>query len=107
MAAMSGTKFGLLFKVINESRGFYQMPVSNGARSRVNVPFRVCTASGPDPDLENKFVKAAEKAKIIHIQGHRSVGGMRASLYNAVTIANTQVLVDFMVKFMAEHNIEQ
>lgn len=107
MAAVCDKKSNLLFKVINESKGFYQMPVVNGARSRVNVPFRVCCASGPDPDLERKFVEAAEKANIIHIKGHRSVGGLRASLYNAVSVTNTQVLIDFMVKFMVEYSIEQ
>ena len=107
MTTLSGTKCDLLFKVINESRGFYQMPVMNGARSRVNVPFRVCSATGPDPDLEKKFIEAAEKTNIIHIKGHRSVGGLRASLYNAVSVADTKVLIDFMTKFMVENNVEQ
>ena len=83
------------------------MPVVNGARSRVNVPFRVCTAGTPDPEIEKKFLEEAEKAKIIHIKGHRSVGGLRASLYNAISVANTKVLIDFMMKFMIENNIEQ
>lgn len=83
------------------------MPVVNGARSRVNVPFRIYSGDDPNPDLEKKFIEAAEKAKIIHIKGHRSVGGLRASLYNAITVANTQVLVDFMAKFMVENSVEQ
>lgn len=106
MAALSASKSGLLFDAINTSRGFYHMPVLNGSRSRVNVPFRISTNSGPSTDIEAKFVKEAEKAKIIHIQGHRSVGGFRASLYNAVSVADTKILINFMTKFMAENNIE-
>lgn len=107
MAAQCATKSGLLFDAINASQGFYHMPILEGSRSRVNVSFRICTTNGPDTDMEEKFIRAAENAKIIHIKGHRSVGGLRASLYNAVTLENTKVLIEFMMKFIAENNVEQ
>lgn len=106
MEGLSTTKSGLLFDAIAASQGFYYNPVQNGARSRVNIPIRVCTADGPSSELEAKFVKEAEKAKIISIKGHRSVGGLRASLYNAVSVDNTKFLIDFMTKFLAENTVE-
>jgi len=65
----------------------------------MNIPFRVKS----DDKLEAKFLKEAEAAGLIELKGHRSVGGCRASLYNAMTIENVQVLVDFMSKFRAEN----
>lgn len=106
MATHSATKSGLLFDAINASQGFYRIPVSIGFRSRVNIPIRVYDANGPCVDLEKKFIKEAKDAKIIHINGHRSVGGLRASLYNAVSVKDTRILIAFMTKFMAENNIE-
>lgn len=106
MEGFSATKSGLIFDIINSSLGFYHLPVMEGVRSRVNIPIRICNANGPSSELEAKFVKEAEKAKIIHIKGHRSVGGLRASLYNAVSVSDTKFLVTFMAKFMAENNLE-
>lgn len=106
MEGLSASKSGLLFDAIAASQGFYCNPVRDGARSRVNVPIRVCNGTGPSSDLEAKFVKEAEKAKIISIKGHRSVGGLRASLYNAVSVQDTKVLIDFMTKFLAENTVE-
>ncbi len=83
------------------------MPILQGYRSRINVTFRVNNESGPSAEIEAKFIKEAQKEKIIHIHGHRSVGGMRASLYNAVTVEDTKALVSFMARFMAENNLEQ
>ena len=106
MAALSASKSSLLYDLVAESQGFYLPPVLPGARSRVNVTLRICNSHGPSPDLEKKFVEEAKKAKIIHVNGHRSVGGLRASLYNAVTLENTKVLVAFMKKFMVENSVE-
>lgn len=106
MAAHSASKSNLLFDAIQESQGFYHIPVLSGFRSRVNITFRVCNGNGPSTDLEAKFAKEAEKEKIIHVTGHRSVGGMRASLYNAVNIEDTKALVDFMIRFMKNNQIE-
>lgn len=104
MAALCAKKSGLLYDFVAASQGFYHPPVLPGARSRVNVTMRICDSSGPSKVLEEKFVAEAKKAKIIHINGHRSVGGLRASLYNAVTVENTEVLITFMKRFMAENS---
>lgn len=101
MTTASAEKSQMLYDAIDSSNGFYRMVVTNGVRSRVNVPFRIYTDNQLDPDLEKKFIAEAEKANIVHINGHRSVGGLRASLYNAVSAKDTQVLIDFMVEFIA------
>ena len=100
MAALSATKSKMLMDFIQGSQGFYYMPVVNGVRSRVNVPFRVCNGVTFDTDMEAKFIKEAEKEKILQVKGHRSVGGLRISMYNAITVENIQVLIEFMKKFM-------
>lgn len=104
MASLSANKSDLLFEIINSSKGFYRIPVVVGMRSRVNITFRVCNGNGPSAEMEQKFIKEAEENKIIHIRGHRSVGGCRASLYNAISLADTKVLVDFMTKFMTKYS---
>ena len=55
-------------------------------------------------EVEGKFIKEAAEANIVHIKGHRSVGGLRASLYNAVTVQDTQYLINFMEKFMSNNS---
>ena len=81
-----------------DSTGFYQAPVAKEARSLMNVPF----VTG-DKDLDAKFVAAAKEAGIENIKGHRSVGGMRASIYNAMPVEGVEALVEFMKKFEAEN----
>ena len=92
-------KCDLLYNAIDKSDGFYNMVVSNGVRSRVNIPFRINSNGKTDPELEAKFIKEASEANIVHIKGHRTVGGLRASLYNAVSVEDTMYLIDFMSKF--------
>jgi phosphoserine aminotransferase len=75
---------------------FYLNPVEVSDRSRMNVPFRVT-----DPDLEADFLAGAAKNDLVELKGHRSVGGMRASLYNAMPIEGVQALVDYMADFAA------
>ena len=81
-----------------DSTDFYQAPVAKEARSLMNVPF----VTG-DKDLDAKFVAAAKEAGIENIKGHRSVGGMRASIYNAMPVEGVEALVEFMKKFEAEN----
>jgi phosphoserine aminotransferase len=76
--------------------GYYKCPVEKESRSRMNVVFRV---AGGDEAVEKEFTKEAAAAGIAGIQGHRSVGGMRVSLYNAVTLEAVQALVGFMREF--------
>lgn len=88
-------KAKLLYDVLDGS-GYYKCPVEKDSRSRMNVVFRV---AGGDEAVEKRFVKEAEATGLIGIKGHRSVGGMRASLYNAVEIDAVEALVSFMREF--------
>ena len=89
-------KAKLLYDAIDSSGGYYVCPVEKAARSRMNVVFRV---AGGDEAKEKKFGKDAEAAGIVGTPGHRSVGGMRVSLYNAVTPEAVQALTGFMREF--------
>ena len=91
----NAAKAKLLYEMIDAS-GYYQCPVERESRSVMNVVFRV---AGGDETVEAKFVKEAEAARIVGVKGHRSVGGMRASIYNAVTQENVEALVSFMREF--------
>ena len=86
-------KAGILYDFLDSSRMFHGTVVKKD-RSLMNVPF----VTG-DTELDAKFVKAAEAAGFVNLKGHRTVGGMRASLYNAMPIEGVERLVDFMKKF--------
>jgi phosphoserine aminotransferase len=90
-------KAGLLYDYLDQS-GFYSNPVRREDRSRMNVPFRL-----PDEGLDDAFLKGAKAAGMVQLKGHRSVGGMRASIYNAMPIEGVQALVDYMKTFAARH----
>jgi phosphoserine aminotransferase len=92
-------KAGLLYDAI-EASGFYSCPVAKDSRSNMNVVFRV---AGGDQAVEGKFAAAASAADIVGVTGHRAVGGMRVSLYNAVSIHAVQALVAFMREFQRTH----
>lgn len=91
-------KAELLYNAINGSNGFYRCPVEKSVRSLMNVPFTL-----EKPELEAEFVKEAAKEKMVQLKGHRSVGGMRASIYNAMPLAGVEKLVAFMKDFQARH----
>lgn len=91
-------KADLLYSTIDNSGGFYRGHAVPNARSLMNVPFRL-----PNEELEETFAKEAKKNNLIGLKGHRSVGGMRASIYNAVTLEGTQALVDFMKEFQKKN----
>jgi len=91
-------KAGLVYDAIDQSGGFYRGHTKPDARSLMNVPFRL-----PSEELEDTFAKEAKKNNLIGLKGHRSVGGMRASVYNAVTVEGTQALVDFMKDFQKKN----
>ncbi|WP_165246982.1 3-phosphoserine/phosphohydroxythreonine transaminase [Adlercreutzia sp. ZJ141] len=90
-------KAALLYDYL-DSTDFYTATAAKEDRSIMNVPF----VTG-DADLDAKFVAQAKEAGIENIKGHRSVGGMRASIYNAMPIEGVQALVDFMKKFEVEN----
>jgi phosphoserine aminotransferase len=97
MAEINQRKAQKLYDFIDASKVF-KAPVEKGSRSIMNVPF----VTGDD-ELDKKFCKAAEKAGFVNIKGHRSVGGMRASIYNAMPEAGVDALIEFMREF--EQNV--
>jgi len=91
-------KADMVYKAIDESGGFFRGHAKPNARSLMNIPFRL-----PSEELEDTFAKEAKKNNLIGLKGHRSVGGMRASIYNAVTLEGTKALVDFMKEFQKKN----
>jgi phosphoserine aminotransferase len=89
-------KANLLYSAI-ENSNFYSSPVASANRSTMNVPFTLA-----DSALDGEFVKQAEARGMFNLKGHRSVGGMRASIYNAVSLEAVQALVSFMSEFENE-----
>jgi len=83
-----------LYEAIDDSAGFYHNPVDIDCRSRMNVPFTLA-----NPGLDAAFLAESKAAGLVSLKGHKSVGGMRASIYNAVSLEGVQVLVDFMNDF--------
>jgi phosphoserine aminotransferase len=93
MAKQNAAKALALYGYIDRS-GFYRNPVAREWRSRMNVPFLVADAA-----LEAPFLAGAKAAGLVNLEGHRSVGGMRASLYNAMPLAGVEALIDYMREF--------
>jgi len=93
MAERNRAKAELLYGYIDAS-GYYKNPVEKSARSWMNVPFTL-----PREELDEPFLKAAKSAGLLALKGHRAVGGMRASIYNAMPIEGVQALVGFMKDF--------
>jgi phosphoserine aminotransferase len=92
-------KAALLYDTIDRSDGFYASPVNPRDRSRMNVPFTV-----RDTRLEAVFLAAASEHGLEGLAGHRSVGGMRASLYNATSLSAVRALTEFMQQFAREND---
>jgi phosphoserine aminotransferase len=97
MGAHNRAKAQLLYETIDSS-GFYRNPVAIDCRSWMNVPFTLA-----DARLDESFLAGARAAGLINLAGHRSVGGMRASLYNAMPLAGVEALVAFMRDFARRH----
>ncbi|MCA9451251.1 MAG: aminotransferase class V-fold PLP-dependent enzyme, partial [Nitrospira sp.] len=93
MSAINQRKAGKLYAAIDGSR-FYRNPVEKASRSWMNVPFVLA-----NPDLDKAFLAGAAEAGLTTLEGHRSVGGMRASIYNAMPEAGVDALIDFMADF--------
>jgi phosphoserine aminotransferase len=87
-------KAKLLYDVLDASGGFYAGHASPQCRSDMNVTFRL-----PDETLEKAFIKGATERKLVDLKGHRSVGGIRASIYNAMPLAGVESLRDYMLEF--------
>ena len=93
-------KAKLLYDTIESSSGFYHGPVENSSRSKMNVVFRL---GGGNENLEKQFAQKAAAASLVGTPGHRSVGGLRVSLYNAVTLEAVEALASFMREFQRTH----
>lgn len=94
MAARNRAKADALYGAIDASGGFYRGHALPESRSTMNVTFRL-----PDEGAERAFLNAADAAGFVGLAGHRSVGGIRASIYNAMTIEGSAALADFMAEF--------
>lgn len=97
MAEVNHRKASKLYAAIDGSGGFYHNPVIKSYRSGMNVPFTLI-----DPSLEKQFLKDAEARNLLNLAGHRSVGGMRASIYNAVPEEGVDALIQFMQDFQKQ-----
>jgi len=89
-----------LYKAVDTSKGFFSSPVDPSARSAMNVPIRI---KGGDDAMEKFFLEEAHKNGYLELKGHRSVGGLRVSLYNAITREEVDRLVAFMRDFQEKH----
>lgn len=97
MEKINIVKANLLYELIDSS-DFYRCPVSKPDRSRMNIPFTL-----KDSSLDNEFLKQAKARGLLQLKGHRSVGGMRASIYNAMPYEGVVALVSFMKEFEKTH----
>ncbi|KAK2119556.1 Phosphoserine aminotransferase [Saguinus oedipus] len=104
MEKLSSIKSQMIYEIIDNSQGFYVCPVEPQNRSKMNIPFRIGNAKGDDA-LEKRFLDKALELNMLSLKGHRSVGGIRASLYNAVTIEDVQKLPTFMKNFLEMHQL--
>ena len=99
MAKVNEAKAGRLYDCIDNSGGFYSNPVDTCYRSWMNVPFVMA-----NPDLDSKFLAEAGEAGLLQLKGHRSVGGMRASIYNAMPEEGIDTLIAFMQNFQQNNS---
>ncbi len=98
MQANAAKRSGLLYDCIEFSSGFYRCPIQPGYRSHMNVVFRL-----PTEELEKRFLEQATGLGLMHLRGHRVVGGIRASIYNAMPIKGVESLVEHMQDFQKKH----
>ncbi|KGI78341.1 3-phosphoserine/phosphohydroxythreonine transaminase [Oleiagrimonas soli] len=98
IGARNQAKADALYAAIDGSGGFYTNTIDPTARSRMNVPFRL-----HDEALDATFLQASAEAGLMALKGHRALGGMRASIYNAMPMQGVQALIDFMGDFARRH----
>jgi len=98
MAKINQRKAAALYDCIDGSGGFYSNPVDKAYRSLMNVPFVMA-----DNTLDAQFLAGAADAGLVQLKGHRSVGGMRASIYNAMPEEGVNALISFMQDFQNKH----
>jgi phosphoserine aminotransferase len=98
VARANDEKAAELYRAIDGAPDFYNCPVHKAVRSKMNVVFRL-----PHEDLEKAFISEATKEGMLGLKGHRSVGGVRASIYNAVSLESVRTLTRFMKEFAQKH----
>lgn len=98
MLEQNRKKAALVYGAIDRSGGFYEGHAEQSCRSLMNVTFRL-----PDATLESQFLKEAQQRGLAELKGHRSVGGCRASIYNAMPLEGVELLRQFMLEFCASH----
>jgi phosphoserine aminotransferase len=98
MATLNERKAQKLYAYIDSTGGFYKNPVEKHSRSWMNVPFTL-----KDAVLDEEFLKGAKAAGLMQLKGHRSVGGMRASIYNAMSETGIDTLIAYMRDFMSKN----
>lgn len=96
MERRAAERSALIYGAMDQSGGFYRSPVAEADRSHTNVVFRL-----PSEELEAQFLTEADKIGLVNLKGHRSVGGIRASVYNAMPTESVEALVDYMAGFVA------
>jgi len=102
---LSREKSTMVYDIIDSSQNFYKGTVEKSARSRMNICFRINGTDGaPCQQLEDRFFSEGKKCDLISMKGHRSVGGVRICLYNAMTMEETEKLAKFLKQFMAENH---
>lgn len=94
MAKRADLKSSIIYDAIDGSGGFYRSPVDPRFRSKMNIVFRM-----ESEELEKRFLAATKEAGMLGLKGHRSVGGLRASIYNALPVEDVQSLADLMKDF--------
>jgi phosphoserine aminotransferase len=97
MEEINIAKAKLIYDYLDQTE-FYGSPVATDDRSRMNIPFTLKSET-----LDGAFLKEAEARGLMQLKGHRSVGGMRASIYNAMPLEGVQALVEFMREFERKH----
>jgi phosphoserine aminotransferase len=97
MEAHNRAKAALIYDYL-ETTSFYASPVAKDCRSLMNVPFKL-----KDDKLDEAFLKGAQARGMVQLKGHRSVGGMRASIYNAMPVEGVKALVAYMKEFEVQH----
>jgi phosphoserine aminotransferase len=98
IARLNERKASLIYEAIDQSGGFFRGYVLPGDRSRMNVTFAL-----PSPELDEAFVREARQRDLVGVKGHRSVGGLRVSIYNALPLDAVEVLVGFMTDFQRRY----
>lgn len=99
MEKINAQKAKLLYDLIDQSNGYYKGHAAKECRSNMNVTFRL-----PSVELEDKLAKEAKEAGFVGLKGHRSVGGMRASIYNAFPLEGVEALVEFLTNFQKNNS---